>query len=232
VLVVGSALIALHLFALAVHSLAASSGPWPTTFGSSPALPPAFAGDIDDFTGRYYLSPLQMTHNAHFTSNAPELPAVTFEVRLKDADGKILLTRKFPDPDANAWLRHRQTLLAQALGDDRPVQAPQGEQVLPKGQQFPTIEMWWATEGNPELRLKRVSLLEVPRNRPTSQPSPWSVLLARAYVRHLCREHHAASAELVRTSRNPIYPSILFFNGPLPRETFEDLKCNFGDYRP
>jgi hypothetical protein len=213
-------------------ALAASSGPWPTNFGSSPALGPPFANTINDLTARHYLRHLHMTHNYHFVSNAPELPAVYFEVRLKDANGKVMETLKFPDDKANFWLQHRQRILAQGLGDDQPVQAPQGEQVLPQGQHFPTLNVWLPSPGDSVLRLKTVSQLELPKDRPVSRPSDWSLLLCQAYVRHLCREHGAASAELIRHSRNPIYPSILFFNGPLPRETFDELVCNFGEYRP
>jgi hypothetical protein len=233
-IVAGSVLIVFHFLAVSMGALAAPSGPWPTNFGSSYALAPPFAASVNDFTGKYLLRPLHMTNNYHFASNYPEAPEVFFEVRLKDDNGKVTKTLKFPDAQANYWLRHRQRLLAQALGDDQPVQAPQGEQVLPQGQKFPTLNIWLSNEGDSVLRLKSVSQLEIPKNRPVSRPSDWSLLLAKAYVRHLCREHAAASGELIRHSRNPIYPTVLFVNGPLPREAVasEELVCSFGEYRP
>jgi hypothetical protein len=233
-IVVGSGLIACYLLVLAMSALAAPSGPWPTNFGSSSALAPPFAATINDVTGRYGLRPLHMAHHYHFSSNYPEMPEVYFEVRLKDESGKVMRTLKFPDAQANYWLRHRQHVLAQALGDDQPVQAPQGEQVLPQGQQFQSVSIWQPNEGDSVLRLKRVTPLEIPKNRPVSRPSDWSLLLAKAYVRYLCREHGAAAGELIRHSRNPLYPTVLFVNGPLPREALvsEELVCSFGEYRP
>jgi hypothetical protein len=245
VLLVGSILIACHLLAVAVAALAAPSGPWPTSFGSSSALSPPFAGTINDITGQYGLRPLHLAYHYHFTSNYPEVPEVHFEVRLKDETGKVIKTLNFPDAQANYWVRHRQRLLAQALGDDQPVQAPMGEQVLPQGQQFPTVSIWVQSEmpaekltdkglektRQPILRLKTVSLLEIPKNQPVSRPSEWSQLVAKAYVRHLCRVHGAAAGELIRHSRNPIYPTVLFVTGPLPREAVasDELVCNFGE---
>ena len=41
-------------------------------------------------------------------------------------------------------------------------------------------------------------------------PSPWSLLLARSYARHLCRLHGAHSAELTRHSRQPVSPEMMF----------------------
>jgi hypothetical protein len=229
---VGSGIIVFHVFSLAILVLAAPSGQWATPFGSTMAEGPRFALIISDVTARHYLRPLHMTHNYHFASNAPEMPQVFFEVRLKDAKGHVVKTLKFPNENANFWLRHRQRLLAQRLGDDQPVQAPQGEQVLPKGQSYPTVTLWMPAEGDPVLRLKQVSQLDLPRNQPLSRPSDWSRLLANAYLRHLCREHGAASAELIRHSRNPVHPFVLFFTGPLPPDTFQELVCNFGEYRP
>jgi hypothetical protein len=50
-------------------------------------------------------------------------------------------------------------------------------------------------------------------------------------MRHLCREHGSKSAELVRHSRETIYPIVLFMPEPPGPETFVPLKSHFGEYR-
>jgi hypothetical protein len=175
-----------------------------------------------------------MTHDYHFVSNVVALPTVVFEVRLKDDSGKVLKTLKYPDEKANFWVRHRQRLLAQGLGNDLPVQRPQGQQLLPPGQTHPKIRLWKPTEGDPVLRLEEVSTLELP-DMPLARPSDWAVVLAQSYARFLCRQHGAAKAEVVRKSRNALVPDLMFVvgpNQPLPPDTFAELSCNFGEYRP
>src|SRR5258708_3669031 len=83
-IILASAGIAFHLFALVVLVIAAPSGPWPTSFGPSPDMPPMFAQEIIEFPRpkarpepgeryssalRSYLEALHMTHNYHFSSN-------------------------------------------------------------------------------------------------------------------------------------------------------------------
>src|SRR5437773_746728 len=120
-IVVASIAIVFHLFALVVLVLAAQSGPWPTPLGlGSPAEPPEFTKGISSTLLSSYLEPLHLTHNYHFDSNRPESSYVFFEVRLHDADGKLVKSLKFPDAEANFWVQHRQSLLAQALGNDQP----------------------------------------------------------------------------------------------------------------
>src|SRR5262245_32114801 len=121
-LLAGSAALGLHLFAVLILALAAPSGPWPTDFGRSMSLEPQFAGAINGLTTRYYLQPLGMTHNYHFVANHTAAPDVYFEVRLSDKSGRTLKTVRFPERDANFWVRHRQHLLAQRLADDQPYQ--------------------------------------------------------------------------------------------------------------
>ncbi len=232
-MLLGSGLIAFHLFSLGIHVLATQSGPWFTaSFGSSPSPGPVFAERINNLAGRYYLGAIHMTQFHHFASNAPETPSVFFEVRLKDDKGRLLKTLKFPDDNANYWINHRQHILAQSLGDDQPVQPLEQESILPAGASFPTVAVWMPAEGEPLLRLTKVSQLEIPKNRPMSRPSNWSVILAQAYARHLCRQHGAASAELIRHSRAPILPMVLFMPNALPRDTFAETICSFGEYRP
>jgi len=227
----GSGLIVFHFLAVGAVVLAAPSGPWPMNFGAGTALGPPFAAAINQFTAPRYLRPLHMTQDYHFASNVSGRASVFFEVHLKDQAGKVVKTLKFPDDKASFYVRHRQRLLAQGLDNDLPVQPPQGEQVFPSGQGPPTVHLWHGVEGDPILRLTKVSELELPRNRPLSRPSEGSVLLAQAYARYLCREHGAASAEVVRHSRNALLPDILFVS-PVPAEAFTDQVCIFGEYRP
>lgn len=230
--IAASALILFHLTALVALALTAPSGPWPTQFGASTALPPPFALAVNEFTFQHYLRHLNMTHNYHFQSNNPEAPAVEFEVKLKDKLGSVT-TLKFPDPSASFWVRHRQQLLAQALADDTPVESRLGQIVLPKGKKAPTILAWKGVEGSSILRLEQISELELTgNNRQMMRPSEWSLILARAYVRHLCRQRGADSGELLRRHRNAIHPTVLFMEGPLPPETFEERVSNFGEVRP
>src|SRR6516162_2877592 len=116
--VLASAAIVFHLLAIVVLVLGASSGPWPTPFGSSLATGPAFALPAGEAVTKRYLEPIKMTHNYHFMRNRPGQPGVFFEVRLKDESGKLLNTVRIPDPRANFWVRHRQSILAQQPADD------------------------------------------------------------------------------------------------------------------
>ncbi len=226
-----SLLIGVHLCAIAVRALAAPSGPWPTPFGSSVAFAPEFAGRTNRVAGPY-LSALHLTHTYHFASNQPSSPAIYFEARLKDDQGQVVKTLKFPDDGDNFWLRYRETLLAQGLGNDQPYQRPPGTELLPAaGQKMPTVTIWDATQGDPTLKLKEMPEHLVPRDRPVFRPTEWSLVLARSYARHLCREYHAAAVELLRHSRNPIMPETLLLNEP-PPGTFNELISTYGEYRP
>jgi hypothetical protein len=77
--------------------------------------------------------------------------------------------------------------------------------------------------------LTEVAQHQVPRDHPVEQPSEWALLLARAYGRYLCRTHGAAKVELVRHSRGPIPPAVLFIDN-VPAGNFDELLSNFGDY--
>lgn len=224
----GSAAVAFHLFALGVLAVAAPSGPWPGANGTIMGMEPPFAAAVSAVTTREYLAPLKMSHNYHFAASRPGLPAATFEVRLKDAKGQPLQTLTFPDEHANCWLRHRQALLAAQLADDVPIPPRQGEVIPPPGAHVPNVRYWDAAEDG-GLRLKEVPEHLVPRDRPVFRPSEWSLVLARSYVRHLCREHGAASAELVRRTREPIAPDLLFADEP-PPAAFDTLVANFGEF--
>src|SRR5262249_51306775 len=137
---------------------------------------------------------------------------------------------KIPDPEANFWVRHRQSLLAQALADDEPVPPPQGEKVAAPGQQTRTVEIWDEVEkGVPRLAIKKVPEHLIPRDRPVFRPSEWSLILAQSYARYLCRTHGADKAEIIRHTQEAIPPGVLFGPEP-PPGAFPVLTSNFGEY--
>jgi hypothetical protein len=223
----GSAAVAFHLAAVGCLALAAPSGPWPTAFGTSTATGPQFARAVSACTTPYYLAPLKLTHNYHFAGNRPTAPSIYVEAWLKDAEGRHIGTVRLPDERANFWVRHRQALLAQWLTDDQPVQPRMGEAIPAPNQAVPTVAIW-GVGADHALALRAVPEHLVPRERPVYRPSDWSLLLARSYARHLCRRHGAASAELVRHTREPILPAVLFLPEP-PADAFDELVSNFGE---
>jgi hypothetical protein len=207
--ILGSVLVAGHLLVVAVHALAAPSGPWPLPYDdrNSPSTGPVFASKVEDYTWRWYLKPLHFAHNYHFETNHPEVRGVRFEVRLRDRQGKPITTLWFPDDDANFWARHRQTLLAQNLLFNLRVESGSGELIPPPG------------------------LDRIPPTPAVCLPSDWSLLAARSYQRFLCRQYHAASAQLICHIRGPVLAGHLFTAERTPSYVFEELQCNFGDYR-
>jgi hypothetical protein len=229
-LIIGVSLfIAFHLFAVGIHVLAAPSGPWLSPFGPSQAIGPLFAGRIDDVTRPYYLRPLHMTHNFHFLGNRPDVGGIMVEVRLKDADGRLIDTLKFPSLRDNLWLRQRHTMMANQLGDDEPVQAPGAEPVPAPGREMAKQKIW-DPSGPSASTLRDVPVHLIPRNQPVFRPRDWSQIVARSYARHLCRQYGAASAEVTRQSRQPVQPGLLFVEQP-PPGTFDTLVSTFEEYR-
>jgi hypothetical protein len=222
----GGGAVAVHLFAVLLVVLAAPSGPWLTPFGSSTAEGPAFAEGLGRAATRY-LGPLKLAHNFHHSSNRPSAPGVYFEVRLRDAAGKHVKTVRLPEEGTNFWVHHRQTLLAQALVDDQPVQPRAGEVVAAPNQTVETVPIW-DLDGERKLRLRPVAEHLIPRDRPVARPSGWSMVLARSYVRHLCRQHGAAAGELVRHTREAVLPAVMF-EDEVPPGAFDELIANFGE---
>jgi len=239
-IILGSVAVVLHLSALAVLVIAAPSGPWVSPFGDSEAAEPEFIKGLNQTFGPYYLHPLHITHNYHFMSNQPEMPQVYIEARLRDAAGK-LTTLKLPDPEANYWVRHRQTLLAQALGGDQGYQPPRDSGTAENLRKL-EVTLWYAPSGTTENKLqtkKEYEWRRIQQEPPGifmfNRPSEWSQVLARSYGRYLLREHGAAKVEIVRHSRSPILPEILLptlqaeMVQMLQQRTFTDLVCNFGE---
>jgi hypothetical protein len=227
--------------AIVAFALAAPSGPWLTRYGPSPALGPQFAESVAAVTTNNYLKPLRMTHRYQFVTTQPEAVGISFEVRLKDAKGGLLRTVKFPEPSANPWVRHREFLLALALAGDREIEAQGPTERIPAPNKADLVSYWDDSQKN-DWQLKTVpaaDLVRVMADRkdkaapqpplPLSRPSERAVLLAQSYCRFLCREHGAASAELIRRSRNPIGPEVMF--DPQALDMSPTLVSHFGEIR-
>jgi hypothetical protein len=239
--VAGSAVIVYHLAAVLVPILDMPSGPWVTGEGPRPVPAPEFARAANGLAG-FHADYLRIAHSYHFVSNRPgDIPGVRFEVRLRDKDGTLMESLPFPDPNANPWVRHRQELLASGLAPDLPVQPPQSEVIPPPGQSPPQVWIWalkgedLAGEPSPllpgskiPLELRRVAQHRVPRAnvRSVMQPSEWGLVLARSYARALCRRHGAATAEIIRYTREPVSYAVLTGNG-IP--DLDEVVASFGE---
>ena len=222
-----SLVIVAHFGAVVVRLLAVPSGLSGPAGVMNPAPPPAFAQALNERAALPYLNCIKLAHLYDASGNYPAEPGVYFEVRLKDASGQALLALRFPDPEANAWVRYRQGLLVQGLVPDQPIPPPQGETVPAPHQQVRTVPIWDII-GENRLQLRRVPEHLVPRNRQVFSPTEWSLVLTRSYARYLCRKHGAASAELIRHSRNPPPPTP-FLVGEPPAAAFTDLIANYGE---
>lgn len=232
--------VGVHLLVITALVLGAPSGEWYTPMGPSMAEGPQFVKPIAEAAMPYYLEPLRLTHNYHFMTNNTSQPGVYFEVHLKDKDGQRIKTLTFPDDKAQPWIRHRQQLLAHGLAQDQPVPL-QGEVLGAPGKRA-ELTVWLTNEeiqrllkaeapqagDGGELHLKRIPQHLVPRDRPVMMPAEWSLALAKSYARYLCRTHHAASAQIVRHTRDAWQPGYLF----IPRDAIppnDKLVCNFGE---
>lgn len=223
--ILGSIAIVFHLTAVVFGALMA---PGPFSMAEGDALPaPQFARAVDGMTRPVYLNPIKFTHNYHFLTNAPSVPGVEFEVHLKDSAGKELTTLQFPDKNANVWVRQRQGLLARNLGNDIPAAPPLSEEIPAPNQPVEMVQIW--EESNRKLRLKSVPRHLVPRDQMALQPSDWSMLVARAYVRYLCRTHGAASGEIVRIHQDPIPPVVLSMDS-VQSGAFDKVASTFGEF--
>lgn len=227
-----------HLVLIGLYALAAMSGPWPVNNGTDTSPGPQFASAIV-WNGAYgaYLAPLRLSNDYHFASNRPAEFAVYFEVQLKYETGEVK-TLKFPDEKANAWVRHRQQLLAQQLAQDVPL-PPRGPSMLDvPGENTPTVDIW-VPDGELVLRLTAKSENDKMLRQPgILQPTERAKLLANAFTRYLCKEHGAVSAHLTRYSRRAVIPMDMYSTipeiaqiRPLPPDFFSELKSHFGEYR-
>jgi hypothetical protein len=224
-----SAAITLHLSAIVLLVLNAPSGPWPTPDGPSTAMPPPFASTAGATVTKHYLAPLKLTHNYHFLRNRPGQPEVFLEARLKDEFGRVIETLRIPDRQANPWVWHRQSVMAQHLADDQPVPPPESEAIPAPKRTARTVDVW---DVNPDQTLTLRSVPEhlLPRDRIVYRPSTWSLILIQSYGRHLCRTHGTASVQLVRHTREPLSPALLLVPEPAA-DLFRDLVADFGEIK-
>jgi hypothetical protein len=237
-MVAGSAAIVYHLAAIIIPILDMPSGPWATPMGRMAADAPDFArssAGLANLHGDY----LRVAHSYHFVTNRPaDIPGVEFDVILRYEDGRQE-TLHFPDPNANPWVRHRQEVLASALAPDLPTEKPQSDIIAAPGQKPPMVDIWALPEekftadagppSGPPDRKAALHLERVPqhrlRYRDYWRPSEWALVLARSYARYQCRTHGAASAEVVRHTREPVGPDVLF-GGDAPDLT--EVVASFG----
>jgi hypothetical protein len=237
--------ILLHLTAITIPFLDTPSGPWAVPTGRNVAEAPQFAHSLASFT-TFHAKWLRLAHSYHFVSNRPgDYPSAEIEVRLKDEAGNLIDTVKLPNPGSNAWVRHRHELLASALALDIRVEL-QGGEVVPAPNARPTLLPVWllpdelATAGGtapPDPDRKTQAYLHatpmhlLPRDRPVMRPLELSQVMARSYARYLCREHGAARAEIIRYSREPV-PPIVLFGGAFPAQVLESSVGSFGEMSP
>jgi hypothetical protein len=242
----GSLVIGVHFLAVGTLVLSAANGPWAVRLDErvmeSTASGPKFAETLSDVFTPWYLEPLRLTHNYHYTpermpkvqtwdaGNRLLISSVYFEARLKDARGTLLRTIKFPGDTSNVWLRHRYKLLALGLGNDQPVQVNRAEVIPGPGKKMGKVTFWDSSDQN-LWKLTSEDEHLVPKDRPVMQPSEWSLLLAHSYQRYLLRKYDdAASVELIRHSKDPVLPDFMYLPN-LPPNTFNELVCSFGEYR-
>ena len=232
VIFLASIAIAFHLIAIVANVLAAPSGPWPFQEREGLTMPPQFAQGLTQAFGAPYLKFLHMTSNYHFMTNRPGSPDAYIEARLKNRSSGDAKTAKFPDPSANFWVRHRQSLLAQALGGDMPYNL-EGERAPPEGKDAPRVTIWkQEKDGSMKLDEEREhEIRDLMRSGPVIRPSDLSRILARSYSRFLSRLFPEASAEVIRRSRNSVSPTAFSMGGP-PPQAFEDMVANFGGAKP
>lgn len=73
----------------------------------------------------------------------------------------------------------------------------------------------------------------IPRTRDQiMRPAPWTMVLAKSYLRHLCHEYQAHTAELIRHSRPAVLPVYMFYQElPLQDTTFTEMIVHYGDLK-
>jgi hypothetical protein len=227
VVLIGSLLIVVHLLAVTAGALARFSGPWNTPNGPAMYTPPQFAYTLDQLFGGRYLTALRLAPEPNVVR--PGMTEAWLEVKLKDEAGHIIATRRLPEESANPWVRQRQQQLVRWFIEDQPVLPPMMETIAAPNKAVRKVGFWQLIAPH-QVRLREVPEHLLPRDG-AFQPSEWMMVLVRAYARGLCRETGAHAAEIVRHSREPIPPAILFAN-PAQRGDFEELTSSFGDMTP
>ena len=151
--------IVFHMLAVGALVLAAGSGPWwvRSLGSSSPSQGPMFAGGVAHYTTAYYLQPLGLANDFHFESNMTDLPSIYLEAVV---DGKKMA--RIPDPNANMWVRYRQRMVANCMGNDSPFQARMGQPISPDGQTMPKVAFFF--QPHFAVKQKLLNIKDVPKD--------------------------------------------------------------------
>lgn len=227
-----SVLIIGHFAAIFANVLAAPSGPWPTDDGPNMATPPRFAAVALD-AAVPYLNAVKLTHNYHFTENHvsrfwTQHMVGRVAVKLRDAKGVEIATVALPDPNANPQVRFLQQLLVDGLTKDAPVEPFEGERIPAPNQAPRTVRYWEFGEG-PKAKLGTMAEHLIPRDRPISGPSDWSMIVARSIARQLCAQKGAASAEIIRETRLVLPPEMIDDRSGEPIKLGDTVEVSFGE---
>jgi hypothetical protein len=227
--VVASVAIVFHFGSVGVRILAAPSGPWPMGGeGSSQVNGPQFAVTLANTLPKDYLKAISLDYNYHFSSNSPGALSLALQAQFKNAAGEDT-TLIFPDPNANFWVRHRQAILANQLGNDLPYLPPQTRQVAAPGREIERVTIWRNPENQANrLELKTVPVLDLPRDQMNLQPNPQANLFAAAYARYLCRQHGVSKVQIIRRHQPPI-PSVVLVDKNIPESFFDPIFSYFGE---
>ncbi len=224
----GSAFVVVHCLAVLMAALAQPSGPWHTPLGADLAEPPYFTGTTAGVTTAHYLGPLRLADHGGNVDNVPQA-GVALEVRLKDDEGHVTRVIRLPDENANAFVRRRQTLFLRGLAPDLPVLPRPGEMIPAPGQEPARIPIW-ETDGDRRLRLEWKPEHLIPRSRDVWRPSDDSLIRVRSLARYYCRQQGAASAEVIRTTREPIRPEPVLLLSEVP--ALDKLTASYGEFTP
>jgi hypothetical protein len=127
------------------------------------------------------------------------------------------------------------------LAGDRETAVGQVESITP-GSKKEDMVSYWDDSDKSAWHLKTVPanelvLVQAERRQkaapappqPLSRPSERALLLVKSYCRYLCREYGAASAEVIRHSRNPIGPETMINQQLLSMSP--TLVSHFGEVR-
>lgn len=228
--IAASVAILFHLGSVGARCLAAMSGPWPMgSEGSGAVFPPQFASSIvEAFPGKY-LKLVHLSRDYHFASNQPNQSAYQLEVKVKDRNGQVLQQFRYPDPEANASVRHRQKLLVGLLAADSMMRTPQSEVIPAPGQKAPAWTYWKPLPNSmTQSVLATESVNNLPRGGVVYVPSDLEMLFLQSYVRYFLRRHDAATVEMTRVALEPIPPAVMFESG-FTASGFEPRTYSYGD---
>lgn len=219
--------ICVHFLAVIATVLAAPSGPWPSQMeGAQPAHAPFFAEQISNKLDPW-LSTLKLSSNFHFNECRPTI-STRFEAVLRDELKNEIKRLKFPEETSMPSVRHRHLLLSMELSQDEPLEALAGEWVPSPGKEPRQLPVWRVAEGSREGALGTIAENVIPRDRPIFAPSQTAQIAARSYSRFLCREHHAATCEIVRYTRILYAPMLLTEPTDPNPAPFEEESRSFG----